>query len=375
MTFRRVGFVLLIFGVFFGISIQTVDAQAACAVVPRELAIIRRGPGATFLQENRLAWQDDIQIVERTRAGTWVHVNIPRGNNTLIEGWVPTGYLIFDENVSLRDVPVNETIPDADPTTVNSISMSQLYTLPVMPEIDPQMCEVYQQGVSLGNLPYSVTKVGDSLMASSGFLNPIANGDFQLGPYAYLEDSARFFSQGVPAGSYAAQIGMSTLSALDPMWAGEGCLANETPLECEYRHHAPSVALIMFGPNDVRSMTMYVYQTQISHIIEVSLNRGVIPVLFTFSAHPEDDFWWQSVNFNNALGEITAEYDVPLVNLWAAARILPQYGLDEDRIHLMHSGFNNLIYTTGHDVYYGVSLQNLLALGVLDEIRTTCGLG
>jgi hypothetical protein len=57
------------------------------------------------------------------------------------------------------------------------------------------------------------------------------------------------------------------------------------------------------------------------------------------------------------------------MNLWAAARALPEYGLDEDRVHLKHSGFERLKFDTGHETWYGVSLQNLLAIRTLDEIR------
>ncbi len=60
---------------------------------------------------------------------------------------------------------------------------------------------------------------------------------------------------------------------------------------------------------------------------------------------------------------------MPLINLWSAARALPNYGLDVDRIHMLTSGFDYLYYATGHEAWYGVSLQNLLALRMWYEIR------
>lgn len=102
----------------------------------------------------------------------------------------------------------------------------------------------------------------------------------------------------------------------------------------------------MFGPNDVRSMTEDKYAGQMRQIIEDSLEHGVIPVISTFSAHPDEEFFWQSINFNLQLVSLAEEYQIPLINLWAAARILPEYGLDRDKVHLKVSGFDYLKFDT-----------------------------
>jgi len=71
------------------------------------------------------------------------------------------------------------------------------------------------------------------------------------------------------------------------------------------------------------------------------------------------------------LAELAEEYEVPLINYWLAAQDLPENGLDEDDVHLTHSGFRNMTYNTGHEAYYGMSLLNLLAARVLDDLRLT----
>lgn len=75
------------------------------------------------------------------------------------------------------------------------------------------------------------------------------------------------------------------------------------------------------------------------------------------------------LDFNLALDAIAQQYHVPLINLWAAARVLPDYGLEADGIHMQHSGWETLYYATGHEAYYGMSLQNLLSLTILHEIQ------
>jgi hypothetical protein len=104
-------------------------------------------------------------------------------------------------------------------------------------------------------------------------------------------------------------------------------------------------------------------------IVQRSLEKGVIPVLFTFSYNPDSELWQEALAFNLSLVEIANQYQVPLVNLWAAARIIPDYGLDTDLVHLKNSGFEYLNFANGNEAFYGVAMQNLLAVRVLDEIR------
>ena len=102
--------------------------------------------------------------------------------------------------------------------------------------------------------------------------------------------------------------------------------------------------------------------------------QGVIPVLMTFSSHPEANYYRQTLEFNTIIADIADQYHVPLINLWLAARILPEYGLDVDHIHLRNSGFTYMKYDNGEEARSGVALLNLLSLRMLDELRVTLGM-
>lgn len=69
--------------------------------------------------------------------------------------------------------------------------------------------------------------------------------------------------------------------------------------------------------------------------------------------------------------DVATEYEVPLINLWAAARPLDNYGLETtDGMHMNRSGFTYLKYDSGHELYGMVlSLRNLLSLKMLDDLR------
>jgi hypothetical protein len=168
---------------------------------------------------------------------------------------------------------------------------------------------------------------------------------------------------------------MGSFTTFDPMWAdpARGCQPGEGPLACEYRIKRPSIAFIMFGPNDVRAISADVFKQEMEKIVVASLDNGIIPVVSTFAVHPNDEFQPQAMLFNQKLIELAAQYEFPLINLWAATRILPNYGLDVDNIHLTMTGENQLYYDGGNDAFSGVALHNLLSLATLQRIVDKIG--
>lgn len=344
------------------------DFELLGPLILRERTSIRTGPGLTFEEIGTMGWwNQEIYVVERNRLGNWVRTI---SWDRQIDGWVRTGHLMFEQSeVQLSQVPVNPTVNDADLDNLWNDTLDYLYGAPIIPEISPRMREVFDLGQSLGNQANVVTKFGDSLSASPIYLNPMTRGDHDLGPYDFLQPTIDFFAPNLVTESVASRVGLSTYGIFDPFWATEVCESGESPLQCEIRRSRPSIALIIFGPNDMRVISEEEYGVQMRLMVEESLNNGVIPVLTTFSTHPDEEYYWVSLRFNSVLIDIATEYEIPLINLWSASRELPDYGLDEDMIHLNHSGFEYLIYSTGHETYYGMSLLNLLALRTLDELR------
>lgn len=353
-------------------SAQDDVADPRIAMVYRP-AFLYAGPNETYEQLGTVPTGVQVEVIERNSLGNWLHVQ--GVNDTTIDGWLMSGFLTLSEDLRFSEVEVNSSLADADVTTIADERVAALYAVPIISSVRPTMQLIYRRGQALGNEANVVTKVGDSVTADPIFLAPMNREDNELGPYDYLEDTLRFFGEDVVVTSIAARISLTTYSVFDPMLAdGSQCERNETPLACEYRVRKPSVSFIMFGANDVRHIDVEDFDTQMRQIVEETLAHGVIPVLSTFSYDPNARWWSQALDFNLAVVDIADDYDVPLVNLWAAARALPDYGLDGDDVHMAHSGFRNLKYDTGHESWYGVSLRNLLALRMLEEIRSTLGM-
>lgn len=368
MNRRIPGLLFALAGLLLGVAAPVSAAmQTTHLATVTERTGLRAGPGDTYALIATLNPGTPATIIERNRPGNWLHIRAESSGGDL-EGWAMTGFFDLGD-VRFSQVLVNTMVPDADVSQVADPDLAQLYGVPVIPRISPAMQEVYAQGQEIGIDSSAVTKVGDSNSASRLYLTPIGDGNYNLGPYDFLQATVDFFGGSLATPSVAARVGLNAFSLFDPIWADPTqCESGETPLQCEYRRKMPAVSVIMFGPNDLRALNSEQYTQQITRIVEETLDHGIIPVLSTFSANPDDDIWFQAVRFNLILTDIAAQYEVPIVNLWAAARALPRYGMGEDNVHLTSSG-TAVNFSTGYESRYGVSLQNLIVLQTLDEIR------
>jgi len=235
---------------------------------------------------------------------------------------------------------------------------------------------IFQRGQELGNRANVFSKVGDSITAASYFLFPIGWGTYNLRSYSSLQGVINYFSTEAARDnnnsfsnpSLAAYNGLSTSGALDPSVAwGQVCQAGETPLECEYRLVRPSVALIMLGTNDMALMPVENYRANLERIVQMSIDRGVIPVL---SYIPMRDGYADSVAvFNQTIASVARAYDVPLWNYASAMQNLDSNGLG-DGIHpsFPPGDFAAAADFTPENLRYGYTVRNLTALQVLDAI-------
>jgi hypothetical protein len=353
----------------FASAQDTTDPALTTAI---ENLNVREGPGTTYPTAARLRTGVTVRVVERNSIGTWVRVQQTLEDGTLfLDGWVLSGLLRLSPELRFSTIPISP-LADAIVDNAESPSLRPLYAAPIIPPVDPSMRGVYQRGLERRRYTHVITKIGDSVSADPLYLGPMSRPGANLGPYDYLRESLDFFGASTQVGSVAARLGMNSYAVFDPAWAnGELCETGESPLICELRRKRPSVALIMFGGNDVRHMDDTDYNTQIRRLVDETLAEGVIPVLSTFSADPNMPYWAQSVAFNTRLIEIADAYNIPIINLWLASRPINAFGLEGDGIHMKHWGTDTFRVDATFPAYSGAALRNLLALRMLDEIRRT----
>jgi hypothetical protein len=192
--------------------------------------------------------------------------------------------------------------------------------LPVIPSINPDIGEIYQRGLQLGNDPHAFSIFGDCQTHPGEFL-----GVYETDQLVYdalspeLQETVSNFEGSFTREGSTSQDGTTPGALLWTQWhRGEyGCTALETPVDCELRVHRPSFVIIQIGTHFESRNTDY-----LRTIIDQLLLDGVVPILATKADNSELDN-----RINREMAMLAAEYDLPLWNFWASLSGLVGRGL------------------------------------------------
>jgi hypothetical protein len=253
-----------------------------------------------------------------------------------------------------------------DPSTVKDIKLD---SYPVVPAISENAKLIYQSALKAGNNPKAFSKLGDCMTENPYFLGPFGAGQFDLGSHASLKGVLDYFdSESFSRKGYAAAGGFNVAGPLDSTWSDPTvCKGGESPLACEYRTHKPSIALIMFGTNDVSYTEPDAYNYYLRSIISQTLDANVLPVLSTFPTRPENP--QKSVLLNQIAIKVAQDYDLPLINLSRALEPLPHHGVDPaDTIHLSAPPDKRVDVLTTENLQFGFTVRNLVSLQALEAV-------
>lgn len=247
---------------------------------------------------------------------------------------------------------------------------------PLAPEVVAHLRAIHERGITRGNRDKVFSRVGDSLSVSHFFLRAIGEGHAQLGAYAYLQDVIDHYSainaregNAFVNPSLATGVGWAAWGALEPANSDANlCRTGETPLVCEYRVTRPSVALIMFGTNDVGYIDPITYRQTLQQILDISLEMGVIPILSTIPNRPGLEDRVQL--YNDAVRSLADENAIPLWDYAVAMADLPDQGLHTDGVHpsTPPAGYRASVHFTQPHLQYGYTMRNLTALAMLDQV-------
>jgi len=233
--------------------------------------------------------------------------------------------------------------------------------MPILPDLEDRLKEIYRHGVEMGNNPHAFSKIGDCGSTPAWFLGDFDRGEkfYRLGDHQYLTEVIGEFQGSFDRTSLAAKSGFNASSIFVPLWTDKTqCLADEGPLACEYRVHRPAFAFIMLGSNDVWHPDEF--EPQMRKLIELSIDQGVIPILSTKADNIEGDG-----SINETIAHLSIEYGIPLWNYWLAVQPLPEQGLQDDMVHITW-GPNR--FDDPQVMKAGWPVRNLTALQALDKV-------
>ncbi len=277
---------------------------------------------------------------------------------------------------TLRPPPPTPVFGAFDPASVAHINLADY---PIVPEISPTARQLYANGLAGGSNPRVFSKLGDCMTENPYFMVTFAEGRYDLGQYGDLQAVLDHFG-GEPArdGGWtldsfatvglAAASGFNIAGPLDATWANpEWCKGGESPAACEYRVARPSVALLMFGTNDVDYTDAVSYDYFLRTLVIQTIDAGVLPVLSTFPTRPENPE--KSLLLNQIVVSVAQDYDLPLINLNRALEPLPNHGVNPaDTIHLSVPPDGRVDVFTPENLQAGFTVRNLVTLQTLAAI-------
>ncbi len=241
---------------------------------------------------------------------------------------------------------------------------------PIIPNgVSDSVRKIYERGQLMGNDPNAFSKVGDCHSTNPYFLADYDIGPdvYRLGEHSNLQATIDYFDGSFGRTSLAAKQGLSTAGVLASLWSDwRQCENNETPLDCEFRLHHPSFALISLGTNEAYDVKLdkAPFEGRLRRIIEHSIDQGVVPILSTKADNDEGDNY-----INYVTAKLAVEYELPLWNFWRAVQSLPHQGM-RNADHLTFAPTNSFTdFSKPEYLEYGMQVRNLTALQMMDLMR------
>lgn len=347
---------------------------------------LRAGPAEPYPALHFLPAGSGLTLTARNGNTRWLLGESADANGS-VRGWVPAAFVSYADGFDPASLPISRELIEQSPalphdrlapdivdaasgnpnfvqTRAAAINLS---AYPIIPESTGQARAIFERGQTLGRAPDVVTKVGDCNSTEWLFLHPFGENQYDLGPYTELQGVVDHFGASFVNRTYAAYNGLNAAAVLDPIWSDPAiCQSGETPLECEIRVHNPSLAVIMFGTNDILVLSPEEYDYNLRRVLNVTIQAGVIPLLSTFPRHLT--FPDRSILYNQIVVRVALDYDIPLENLWLALEPLPTHGIANDQFHLDGPLTRAGDLRTPSNLQTGYPLRNLVTLQALDVI-------
>lgn len=351
-----------------------IDAQAAPAFERHVLGVALSGKST--IVADRAGSQNALGVLEPGepliavgRSGDYLRVRFRDGI-----GYIRVDAVKLDGELSrlaevTGDMPA-DPLPAADP-------VADAGRFPIVPTIPGYTGAIFQRGKALGERSTIFSKVGDCMSTETPlYLGPFADGKFDFGPYANLRGVYDFYSKEAAYSGYANSFGWESVAArngynassvLDPDWLSSRlCKRGTSPLDCEYNLVKPAVAVIMFGTNDITSLSAAQYDFFLRVVVHKTIARGIIPLLSTFPGH--FTLASRANLLNQIIYEIGRDYQVPVMNLWLALQPLPNKGLDPVNSYLSLGGSRKVTYFSEGNLKFGYTMRNLVTMQSLDVL-------
>ncbi len=264
-----------------------------------------------------------------------------------------------------------DATPDAAAPEAPALYPSDRTQSPITPWVAARLSEILARNPSSRRDLFM--KVGDSITASTSFLDCFAAGNVNLDTHTDLQPTIDLYAHASIDGttpfdrtSLAVEVGRTA------WWAMSG---QPSPLQQEVSATDASVAVVMYGTNDIGwygsdyVSTLKWYDDNMFGLVDTLIDGGIIPILSTIPPRNDDpsvDAWVPT--FNAAIRGMAQARQIPLVDLHRELMPLSSHGLGGDGVHPnAYSGGACVLDADG--LAKGYNVRNLITLEALDRVR------
>jgi hypothetical protein len=216
-------------------------------------------------------------------------------------------------------------------------------------------------------------KIGDSITVSGSFLHCFAGSSVQLDAHTALQPTLDLYRNATIAGtspfnrtSLAAEVGRTAAWAIS---------ADPSPIQQEIAATNASVAVVMYGTNDIgwygddHVRTLVWFHDNMLNLVDQVIAAGIVPILSTIP-HRDDsashDAWVPT--FNATIRALAQGRQVPLVDFYRELEPLADHGLGSDHVHPNTYAAGACVLTPD-GLGKGFNVRNLVTLEALDRVR------
>jgi hypothetical protein len=287
----------------------TVRAQGPMFVATWQNAWFRAAPSVNAPKVAPVVQGATYEILSRTADAQWLALQSPE-----VKAWLPAG---FGDADALDGVPVMPYTLPAYAINTNTVA------LPEWIKPGPRARALLRQAVKAGRDPRMFSIVGDSNSTWQRDVGRIAAGMFDLGNYGYLRPVIARFDPAFARVSVAVGGGYRAADMFLPEKAlGRNCADSDGMFACELRQSRAAIVFIQLGTGDKFAWREFEVNTR--RMIDHALANNVLPVLVTKADDLESIQGGAPFNYiNDTIRRLAADYQLPLIDFYAASRTLP----------------------------------------------------
>ncbi|MBF0491776.1 MAG: thrombospondin type 3 repeat-containing protein [Deltaproteobacteria bacterium] len=262
---------------------------------------------------------------------------------------------------------------------VGSVPVTTPSSSTVLPSINAtlksHLRSLLTSGQAAGRHAGVFSKIGDDNTGPTwGYLMNVGCGWGNISTYTALNPTLDYFSQALLSGLQVGPGCPDNSFTHTSLAAREGLSASNalTLAQQELDNSQAAIAFIMLGTHDLASNDTTAFHNNLTAIVQMAMNRGVIPIISSIPPRLDDSTLNARIGaYNAVVAQVAQENQIPLWDFWQALQptTLISKGLEPGSFLLSTYAGGDAFNFTAAGLRYGFNVKNLNTLQILEKIK------